>query len=259
MSYVRVDDRFDDHRKIKRAWKLCRAAVGLYVMATTYTSRHMLDGLVDADWLEERIPDESERDEAVATLLEVGLFDLQSGGNYAVHDYLHYNRSRAEREAISGKRRRAGKSKAKSKQLASKPESLSQQTSSKDTRSRSRSRSRSGVVVQDLPPTSLVAELHDAARQVLAVLLAVQADRGGNVPTMRGVGLAMARYPDRDHLSVARDLEHWALAGNGANREVKDWARTLATFLRRSVPGSASRPSGRPTSPAVHDDLMIRE
>jgi hypothetical protein len=55
------------------------------------------------------------------------------------------------------------------------------------------------------------------------------------------VGLAIAHYPDRDHLTVLRELEHWALAGTGQAKTVKDWARTYGTFLERAPAGSPSR------------------
>ena len=58
---------------------------------------------------------------------------------------------------------------------------------------------------------------------------------------LRGVGVAMRRFPDRDHLEVAGQLEQWALGGRGAKKPVKDWPATYATFLRRTVPGEAPR------------------
>lgn len=94
---------------------------------------------------------------------------------------------------------------------------------------------------QDRLPTSLPADLRSVAVDVLRVLEGVQLERGGDVPTLRGVGLALARFRDRDHISVVRELEHWALAGRGQAKPVKDWARTFATFLDHAV-------AGRPTT-----------
>jgi hypothetical protein len=115
-------------------------------------------------------------------------------------------------------------------------------------------RERTRRAAQDKPPASLPAALAGTVAPVLAVLSAVQSERGGQVPTVRGVGLAIARFPDRDHQAVVRELEHWALAGAGQARPVRDWARTLATFLERSPAGSAVRAAqnghaaGRPGS-----------
>jgi hypothetical protein len=119
MSWAKADDRYDDTPKIKRAWRLSGYAVGLHWMAVTSCARHESDGLIDPEWLAERlavIP----RKAAVAalkTLVSVGLFEeLPAGetrsmtdedGNlvtvgplpenaYIVHDYLDYNPSSAQ-------------------------------------------------------------------------------------------------------------------------------------------------------------------
>ncbi|HYV17325.1 MAG TPA: hypothetical protein VE972_15030 [Conexibacter sp.] len=87
----------------------------------------------------------------------------------------------------------------------------------------------------------LPSELVDRLHPVLAVLTRVQAERGGEVPTLRGVALGLAAEPGRDHLAVAHALEHWALAGGGRTRTVRDWVRTYRTFLA----GAADLPVAR--------------
>ncbi len=104
-------------------------------------------------------------------------------------------------------------------------------------------RSDARAVDQDEPPSSLSQELRPATEQVLRRLTAIQAERGGSVPTLRGVGLAVVAYPDRDLDAVVSELEHWALAGHGQRRPVKDWARTYRTFLERSAAASPTRPA----------------
>ncbi len=94
---------------------------------------------------------------------------------------------------------------------------------------------------QNALPKTLPSELHSTVDDVLAVVSRVQAERGGIVPTRRGVGLAIAAFPDRDLRAVASELEHWALAGHGQARPVRDWARTYRTFLERSPAASPSR------------------
>jgi hypothetical protein len=101
----------------------------------------------------------------------------------------------------------------------------------------------SGKVDQTLPPRELPTEIAERLHPVLALLEGVQRERGGNVPTVRGVGLALTRHPRRDHLAVAYELQHWALAGRGQNQAVKDWARTYTTFLERSPEADPSAPS----------------
>ncbi len=86
-------------------------------------------------------------------------------------------------------------------------------------------------------PDGFPDEQADTAALVLGRLHSIFTVRGGNSPTLRGVGLAIRSFPDRDHVRVADELEHWATAGNGAARQVRDWAQTYRTFLERSVPG----------------------
>lgn len=105
MAWAKFDDRFDDNRKVKRAWKAHARAVGLYSMAVTYCSRHESDGLVDAEWLHERLTNAKERQAVLDALVECGLFVPVGDGDYRVHDYLDHNPSRAELEAKRAKDR----------------------------------------------------------------------------------------------------------------------------------------------------------
>lgn len=91
-----------------------------------------------------------------------------------------------------------------------------------------------GVVDQLVPPQELPTEIADRLDPVLAILAGIQAERGGGVPTPRGIGLALVAFPRRDHLAVARELQHWALAGRGQSKPVKDWVATYRTFLGNS-------------------------
>lgn len=81
----------------------------------------------------------------------------------------------------------------------------------------------------------------DLADRVLELLTGVQSELGGNAPTLRGVGLALVAFPDRDHLSVARELQHWTLAGTGQSRHIRDFVRLYRTFLERAPIASAAR------------------
>lgn len=91
-------------------------------------------------------------------------------------------------------------------------------------------------------PADFPAELEPAAQQALSILQGVYLERGGNEPTIRSVGLSLRRFPKRDHASVARDLEHWTLAGLGQSRPLKDVGRLYATFLERAPDGAPMRP-----------------
>lgn len=99
MPWAKLDDRFDDNRKVKRAWRTHPRAVGLYAMAITYCSRHETDGMVDVEWLHERLPNQRDYDGVLKALVDAELFVQVDESFYAVHDYLKHNPSRSSREA----------------------------------------------------------------------------------------------------------------------------------------------------------------
>ena len=99
VSWARFDDRYHDNRKVKRAWRRHPRAVGLHAMAVTYCAMHETDGVVDAEWLEEKLPSKSERDKVLNALTSVGLFEELEAGDFRVHDFLEYNHSREEADA----------------------------------------------------------------------------------------------------------------------------------------------------------------
>jgi hypothetical protein len=114
-------------------------------------------------------------------------------------------------------------------------------------------------VSQDAFPDNFPAQLQGQAQRTLSVLTSVQAERGGYVPTLRGVALAIAALPDRDHEAVARELVHWATAGRGQNKPVKDWAATLSTFMQRAPAAAASRPGVPGQAPESDEVKLLRE
>jgi hypothetical protein len=82
MTWARFDDRYDDRPQIKKAWRMSGYAVGLHTKSVTHCARHESDGLVDPEYLAERlavIPDRAAR-HAVATLVKVGLYELLRAG-----------------------------------------------------------------------------------------------------------------------------------------------------------------------------------
>jgi hypothetical protein len=111
MAWSKFDDRYDDNRKIKKAWRASRASVGLHAMAITYCSRHETDGLVDVEWLIEKLPQAKERNAAVSALVDAGLFAPVDGEMFQVKDYLEFNPSSAklaEKRRKDSERKRGG-------------------------------------------------------------------------------------------------------------------------------------------------------
>jgi hypothetical protein len=119
VPWARFDDRYDDSKKLKRAWKACRAAVGLHAMAITYCARHHTDGVVDLEWIEEKLPKAGERKKALDALVVAGLFlPSPDGDAFVVNDYLEYNPSRAEIEAKRAQKAAAAKKAAEARWAA---------------------------------------------------------------------------------------------------------------------------------------------
>jgi hypothetical protein len=120
MSWARLDDRFHDNRKIRRLWRREGLALGLHVMAITYCAGNETDGIVDLEFVEERIPQVRDRDRIVAALVEVGLWAAADDGRgWRIHDYLDFNPSHeslvAKREADVERKRRGRDTQAKTR------------------------------------------------------------------------------------------------------------------------------------------------
>ena len=110
MAHAKVDDLYDDKRKVKRAWKAHPPnPIGLHIMAITHCQRHRLDGNIPDDWIEEMLPVARIRTQIIATLVAERLFDEQphADGSYYVHDFLDWNESAAVRTERADAARKA--------------------------------------------------------------------------------------------------------------------------------------------------------
>ena len=108
MPWTKLDDGFHAHRKVRRVWARGGRALGLHVMAMTYSSRNLMDGFVDPEWVIEQLPDDRERLQVVECLLEEGLWE-QFGDGFQIHDFLEYNPSASHVVHVREMRRLAGK------------------------------------------------------------------------------------------------------------------------------------------------------
>ena len=101
MSWVKIDDGFPDHPKVVR---LDDAAFRLHVSALCYAARAGTDGFIP----ESMVPRlHHTGPKLVDQLLAAGLWHRREGG-FTVHDFLDYNLSKAEGEALRKKRAAAG-------------------------------------------------------------------------------------------------------------------------------------------------------
>lgn len=96
-------------------------------------------------------------------------------------------------------------------------------------------------VDQTETPDDLSAELLAKLPAVLAILVATWDVRGGIEPQERGVGLGMLRNPRADHVSVARKVQQWLLAGRGQNASCSDIAKRFGDWC-------ADEPASKPQS-----------
>ncbi|MEU2134950.1 hypothetical protein [Streptomyces sp. NPDC018352] len=106
MPWVRLDDRFPSHRKIRL---LSHQAFRLYVSGLCYAAENLTDGRIPAEEL--RIVADIKTSKAAAKeLVERGLWEVSEEGGWSIHDYLEYNpgsdQVRAERDAKTARQQR---------------------------------------------------------------------------------------------------------------------------------------------------------
>lgn len=82
-----------------------------------------------------------------------------------------------------------------------------------------------------------------ATAEVFAVLTSVAARKRTASPGRDAIAKAINEFPLPDHLAVAKDLEFWALHGNGKRRTTMAVAQTYRNFLKRAEPRPASTSS----------------
>ena len=109
MPWAKLDDRFHENRKVRKAWRQCPTAIGLHVLALTYCAGHLTDGLVDEEFVQERLPAARMRERVLSVLIGCELwFPVDKG--WLINDYLEYNPTRADVETQRSKKSAAGKS-----------------------------------------------------------------------------------------------------------------------------------------------------
>lgn len=112
MPWARLDDTFFSHPKARKAWR-CRPALGLHMLALSYSMCHGTEGRIDQEFVEDQLPDAGERASAVDALVRAGLWH-RSGHGWEINDFLHYNPSNADvdaRRAADRERKREARGK----------------------------------------------------------------------------------------------------------------------------------------------------
>ena len=100
VTWVRIDDHFDEHEKVVG---LSDAAFRAFVTGLCYSGRNLTDGRIPGAKLPRR--------RTVSELVAAGLWD-ENGNGVKVHDYLDFQPSsatiRAKRAADSRRKKRGG-------------------------------------------------------------------------------------------------------------------------------------------------------
>ena len=79
MPWAKLDDRFHENPKVRKVWRRCPAAIGLYVLALAGCGTNIGQGTLD---------DLDASAEAIAALVSEGLWYAAPGGYVAVMDGL---------------------------------------------------------------------------------------------------------------------------------------------------------------------------
>jgi len=90
---------------------------------------------------------------------------------------------------------------------------------------------------EDAFPDELPAHLHDVAVQAGKILKRAALERRQKrVVTRAAVGHAVLTFADRDHVTVARNVEAWVLHGKGATQSCADIVARYRRFLEGAEP-----------------------
>lgn len=98
MSWLKLDDRFHENRKVRALWQSDREALGLHIMALSYCAGNETDGLVDEAFVIEKVPAAGQRKRMLAALVGVGLWREMPAG-WEINDYLKFNMSHEKLQA----------------------------------------------------------------------------------------------------------------------------------------------------------------
>lgn len=102
MTWAKVDDQFAEHPKVLALGRDRFAAMGLWLLGLTYSSRYLTDGFIPAGALP------SGTNKLASRLVAVLLWERVQDG-YRIHDFSDYQPSREEAEKLRADRAEAGR------------------------------------------------------------------------------------------------------------------------------------------------------
>lgn len=247
MTWVRFEDRFPWHRKVRG---LSDAAFRLHVSAVCWCCEHLTDGVVPTADLP-LVSDVKRPEKAVAELVQRGSWDVTSTG-WSIHDFLVYNESR---EVVLARREADAERKRKWRNGGS-PGGV-RPDGQVDSTLESAHTVPSRPVPSPLPPTEVVAGKPAAAQ------------RGTRIPD------AWPAEQDKDALwkwaietcpavAIGPETSNWQDWHRAKGDTAKDWNASWRTWMRRAQKDAERRPGGqlalvRPASPRVAEqDATLR-
>ena len=278
MSWVRLDDALESHRKRKRAG---HEAFGLWCAALTYCGRYHTDGLVDPEWLEDEVPHKRTRARLLERLVSVGLMDRLAAGDqvtvsdqhdnaivlgpfssqgFVVHDFLDLNPSSVEVEA----KREQERLKKAAQRAASRGDTLGDTAGTgrgtpegppagarpvpvpvpvpqEERKPRASQEEKDRKALNDLPD-DLLPSLEPVRERLMRI---AEAKAGAKLPTVAAVANVLRTNPHKDFIPAADDCEHYWVHGKGESRKLSDPVAVYRNFLgtkpdvlRRSEPAA---------------------
>jgi hypothetical protein len=96
MTYAYLDDNFADHPKIVT---LTDGAFRLHTAGILYANRHLTDGIIQADVVP-RLTPRYRRTQLTELIDRLLWAELGDGQAYEIHDFLDWNKSRADVEQL---------------------------------------------------------------------------------------------------------------------------------------------------------------
>lgn len=205
MGWVKIDDQLHGHPKVSAAWQTSHAAVGLHLLALSYCSSYLTDGLVPASFVTEKMPEKKVRDRAVPALTDSGMWEAVDGG-WLIHGYLDYNPSRAEVEARRLKdsnRKRNGVP----KESTGKPTGVQKDSAS---RTRGRASAAGRAPGSGTGSVAVLSSTGTVVDELLAKLAECPRFVVDDINTRVQVENAIGSHPDADHMAAAREAVIWA-------------------------------------------------
>jgi hypothetical protein len=229
MAWFALDDGFDTHPKVRKAGN---AAVGLFVRLGVHATRHLTEGHLDGD-IVRRYGTEPN----VRKLIAVGMLhphghdclrcDQPAEGGYVIHDYLDYNKSRAQIEAAreaARKRQNRGRETARSNRESRVSEPVSSSIPLRNGSDSAPNRVRNDPLFDDGPAGHDDMSRRDTHEGVTVVPSPPLPSHNYDVADVDG-GSTGSRAPDLDHLApspieidgfqVTDSMRRWALQTYG--------------------------------------------